>query len=123
MINILVVLVFGALVVSALDSVTDRAALVDLYQSTDGFQWRNSSNWLSPSASMCAWFGVECNANCTLTAECRVIKVQLNRNGLQGTIPASLGNMANLTGKTLLLRLVAAATKHGLTTTRDTHSF
>ena len=98
-INSLFALVFGALTASALDSAVDRAALLDLYASTDGLQWRNNSNWLSPSASMCSWFGVECSANCSLaTAECRVLKVQLNRNGLQGTIPASLGNMTNLTG-------------------------
>ena len=40
---------------------SDRSALVDLYSSTNGTGWLNSTNWLS-NASPCTWFGVNCTS-------------------------------------------------------------
>ncbi len=67
---------------------TDRAALVALYQATNGANWVNSDNWLS-DAPLDAWHGV------TTDDSGRVIELVLPRNGLSGTIPLELGN-ANL---------------------------
>lgn len=39
----------------------DRAALMDLYASTRGGQWRDSAGWGS-NASVCGWYGLSCNS-------------------------------------------------------------
>ncbi len=73
---------------------TDRAALVALYNSTDGPYWDYSDNWLS-NAPLGEWYGV------ITDAEGRVIQLFLHKNELSGQIPPELGNLANLTGLNL----------------------
>ncbi len=77
----------------------DRAALVALYEATDGPNWRNSENWLT-EAPLGEWFGVETNR------EGRVVTLAMSYwdpqteqsvgNGVSGPIPPELGNLANL---------------------------
>ena len=71
--------------------ISDRAALVALYEATDGPNWTNQDNWLT-HAPLKDWYGVEVNA------EGRVISLDLYRNGLVGELPASseLVNLAAL---------------------------
>ena len=69
--------------------ISDRAALVALYEATDGPNWTNSENWLT-HAPLKDWYGVEVNA------EGRVISLDLYRNGLVGELPAELVNLAAL---------------------------
>ena len=71
----------------------DRAALVALYNATDGPNWVNNENWLT-DAPLGEWYGVEDNV------VGRVTGVRLGGNGLSGPIPR-VGNLANL--KTLFL--------------------
>jgi len=68
----------------------DRQALVDLYNATNGANWNNNSGWLdgNPSGS---WHGVTVNSNG------RVVRLDLYKNGLQGNLPASIGNLTKLT--------------------------
>ena len=70
---------------------TDRAALVALYNATDGENWLDRTNWLSdvPTGE---WSGVTTNANG------RVTDLSLYDNQLTGEIPAELGNLTNLEG-------------------------
>ena len=68
---------------------SDRAALIALYHATDGPKWIGNDNWLS-DAPLDEWYGVTTDRNG------RVIRLDLNVNGLRGTIPAELGNLANL---------------------------
>ena len=68
---------------------TDREALVALYNSTDGPNWRRSRNWLS-NAPLGEWYGVTTDNNG------RVIELFLHENQLSGEIPPELGNLANL---------------------------
>ena len=69
----------------------DRAALVALYDATDGANWgRGNSGWLT-SAPISQWFGV------TTDAEGRVSALHLQSNLLNGEIPSELGNLTNLT--------------------------
>ena len=68
---------------------TDRAALVALYNATDGANWTNSTNWLS-NMPVGEWFGV------TADGSGRVIALELNENGLRVSIPAELGGLAKL---------------------------
>ena len=67
----------------------DRAALVALYEATDGPNWDSNSNWLT-DAPLDAWHGVSTDASG------RVQKLHLAWNGLTGVIPPELGKLANL---------------------------
>ena len=67
----------------------DRAALVALYNATDGPNWTNSANWLS-DAPLDQWHGV------TIDASVAVTGLNLANNNLTGSIPAELGELANL---------------------------
>ena len=69
---------------------TDRAALVALYNATDGGNWAINRNWLS-NAPMGEWHGV------TTDSDGQVTHLDLNRNQLTGEIPAELGSLTNLT--------------------------
>ena len=72
----------------ALVNVQDSLALVDLYNSTDGPNWNNHTNWLT-SSPVSTWSGIEVTNN-------RVIRISLNQNKLNGSIPSPLGNLVNL---------------------------
>ena len=75
---------------------TDRAALVALYNATNGSSWTINTNWLS-DAPLSEWFGVQTDRNG------RVIQLDLddpigagNGNNLQGSIPSELGQLTEL---------------------------
>ena len=68
---------------------TDRAALVALYDATDGANWTDNTNWKT-SAALSTWFGVTTDSNG------RVTKVKM-ANNLVGTLPSELGNLSELT--------------------------
>ena len=83
----------------------DRAALVALYEATDGPNWRTNTNWLSDEP-LGDWYGVS-----TDTAG-RVVSIYLKgrpgrfgqpstSHGLSGDLPAELGDLEYLT--TLIL--------------------
>ncbi len=38
----------------------ERAALVDLYNATDGVNWQHNTSWLSGDPCTPAWYGVDC---------------------------------------------------------------
>ena len=73
---------------------TDWAALVALYNATDGPNWDKSGNWLSDQP-LSKWYGV------TTNVAGRVTELELYNNNLTGTLPAELGNLANLTNLNL----------------------
>ena len=73
----------------------DRAALVALYEATDGPNWIDATNWLS-DAPLNEWYGVE-------STEGHVWAVDLTRNNLSGTIPPELGSLTHLNGLDLRL--------------------
>ena len=79
---------------------TDRAALVALYNATDGPNWIDNTNWLS-EAPLGEWYGVETDPSG------RVVELVLRGrwdddtqaevpHGLTGRIPPELGNLRNL---------------------------
>jgi|SaaInlStandDraft_5_1057022.scaffolds.fasta_scaffold12453_2 hypothetical protein len=78
---------------SAPDALDETAILTELFQSTSGPNWGNSSGW-SDSQHVCVnglsnWYGVKCAGN-------YVQKLELSRNQLSGVIPASLGQLSFL---------------------------
>ena len=81
----------GFTATTAGDAATDRAALVALYNATDGANWLNNGNWLS-NAPMGVWDGV------TTDSDGRVTQLFLTGNQLTGEIPAELGSLAGLEG-------------------------
>ena len=73
--------------------ISERAALVALYESTDGDDWTTNYNWLSDSVHHCEWYGITCTSE-----EGVVRQIELSLNNLQGAIPREIGNLANLQG-------------------------
>ena len=67
----------------------DRAALVALYDATEGASWITRTNWLS-DRPLGEWFGV------TTDSDGRVAALNLWENQLTGPIPAALANLTNL---------------------------
>ena len=68
---------------------TDKAALVALYNATDGANWMTNTNW-SSQEPLSSWHGV------TTNSAGRVTRLALNNNGLDGTLPAALGDLSAL---------------------------
>ena len=67
----------------------ERAALVELAHSTGVHGWSRRAGWLT-DAHVCDWELVGCDA------ERRVKVLALDFNGLNGTLPATLGALQNL---------------------------
>ncbi len=79
----------------------ERAALVALYEVTDGPNWVDAENWLT-DAPLGEWYGVDTDNSG------RVVRLDLDGrwdsdareyipHGLSGPVPPELGNLANLT--------------------------
>src|SRR6476661_9698621 len=80
---------FCANTVNAQVNVQDSLALVDLYNSTNGPNWVNKTNWLAGPVS--TWFGITMRVR-----DNKVVRIVLSKNRLTGSIPSSLGNLSNL---------------------------
>ena len=70
-------------------NIVDREALIALYNSSEGTNWTNSSNWLS-SEPLGDWYGV------TTDFEGKVAQLVLADNNLSGSLPSQLGNLTEL---------------------------
>ena len=67
----------------------NREALVALYDSTSGANWKRNDNWLS-DAPVGEWYGIATDT------EGRVVRITLRDNALEGEIPAEIGDLADL---------------------------
>ena len=72
-----------------MDSIEDRAVLVELYNALDGANWTKNTNWLS-DRPIREWTDV------TNDATGRVNGLYLTNNNLSGEIPTALANLSNL---------------------------
>lgn len=86
---LLTFLVFYLSRLSAQVNEQDSLALVALYESTDGDNWINNTNWLIGDVD--TWFGI------TLNDDFRVSHLNLNSNRLIGSLPDELGQLTELT--------------------------
>ncbi|CAN0330649.1 unnamed protein product, partial [Ectocarpus fasciculatus] len=67
----------------------DREALLALYWSSGGPRWTRNQGWADNDEDLGSWHGVT-------SKDGRVVRLDLNRNGLVGTIPAALGGLTNV---------------------------
>ncbi len=90
----------GTAEITVMDLDPDLAALIALYEATDGPNWVNNDGWLT-DAPLGEWYGVDTDA------DGRVVRLDLSgtfddeagewvSHGLSGPIPPDLGNLANL---------------------------
>ena len=67
----------------------EREALITFYNSTGGNQWTSNNGWLGAVGTECSWFGITC-------IEDDVTVIELENNGLTGSIPSELGQLSQL---------------------------
>lgn len=72
------------------DPQRDSLALVELYESTGGVNWKQQTNWLQPGAPIGQWYGVTTAGDGCVTA------LVLDTNQLQGTLPMALSDLRRL---------------------------
>ena len=102
-IGIFLLLLGGGMPFSAAAAIPplEREALIALYNSTNGDDWKYNSGWkqgqldadgFSTPGTENTWYGITCdNENTT------VVEIDLKLNDLTGEIPQALGNLINLT--------------------------
>ena len=83
-----VCLINGASVNTALNQ-PQCDALLDIYTSTNGNNWDNNDQWIS-ATDPCNWYGVNCNNSD------QVDEILLGRNGLTGSVPATINQLQGL---------------------------
>jgi len=71
----------------------ERDALIALYYSTDGANWKNNTGWLGAVGTECSWFRAGCYADSGKS----VSSLSFWKNGLNGTIPSEIENLTKLT--------------------------
>ena len=69
--------------------ITEREALIALYNSTDGSNWIDNTGWLGAPDTECTWHGITCQ-------DSKVTNINLEENNLVGTIPPEIGCMSDL---------------------------
>ena len=75
------------------DNAGDRAALIALYNSTGGDNWRSNSLWTSEFHSMAQWNGVGVDF---INGEYRVTELNLGANNMNGRLPREIGYLTKL---------------------------
>jgi PKD repeat protein len=96
----------------------ERAALIALYNSTNGDNWTDNGGWKTPPlhtdgfalpGTENTWHGVTCNTNNTT-----VESINLRSNKLAGQIPPQLGNLTNLNDLNLGINQLTGGIPTGL---------
>lgn len=67
---------------------TECEALLSLYENTQEQVWTESTGW-NLTQTPCSWYGITCENN-------HVVKINLAKNNLKGTIPAKVAKLSNL---------------------------
>ena len=75
---------------SVLRRTSTGVALTVLYEATNGPGWAFSDGWLDVDVSLDRWYGVQTDSIG------RVVSLDLNSNGLSGSVPEALGRLANM---------------------------
>lgn len=80
-----------SLTVQAAIPASERQALVDLYQSTNGDGWTDNSGWVGAVGTECSWYGISCDS-----ARAHVTRLSLTTNNLDGSLLGSLSDLSQL---------------------------
>lgn len=71
---------------------SERAALIDLYNGTNGAGWWDMVGWLGEPGTECSWTGVTCDESGTT-----VVGLFFGFTNMAGSLPATLNQLTNLT--------------------------
>ncbi|HVP42606.1 MAG TPA: hypothetical protein VMS96_04200 [Terriglobales bacterium] len=71
----------------------ERGALIALYNSSQGENWKKHDGWLGPVGTECMWYGVRCDFGIEGGT---VTSIDLLDNNLTGKIPDELGGLTHL---------------------------
>ena len=71
----------------------EKIVLMQIYNETNGHNWKNNKHWGYYSLSHCLWYGITCDPT-----NRSIISIFLERNNLVGTLPQSLWRLRNLQG-------------------------
>ena len=85
------ILAFSFAGIHAQMAIGDSLALVAFYDSTNGPNWTNNSNWLQPGQPVSTWYGISTN-----TSSDHVVLIQLAGNNLTGHLPAVMFDLPEL---------------------------
>ena len=66
---------------------------MEIFNQTDGHNWRKSTHWGNNSVSHCLWYGITCDQTNSY-----IISITLTKNKLVGALPRSLWKLRNLQG-------------------------
>lgn len=100
-------------------SAIEKQALLDFYTSTGGASWTNSTTGNRPWSSntpVCDWFGVTVENG-------KVTKLSLVNNKLKGPIPASFGDLTNLTFVNLAINQLSGELPVSVGNLTNVHTF
>lgn len=75
------------------ERVLECQALVALYESTNGSNWRDKTRWLT-EVDYCSWYGVTCVGE---SSSRRVSAIDLQINWMYGELPSEINNFLSLT--------------------------
>lgn len=100
---------------SITDDISIRSSLYEVYNSTHGEEWFESTNWNRDDLTYCSYFGISCDANLTvvklgvidnnlmgslpsglLHGVSSITSINLQSNHLSGTLPSSIGSLHSL---------------------------
>ena len=71
----------------------ERAVLMEIFNQTDGHNWRKSTHWGNNSVPHCLWYGITCDQTNSY-----IISITLTTNNLVGALPRNLWKLRNLQG-------------------------
>jgi hypothetical protein len=81
------------LVMAATAFADERSVLTEFYHSTNGDQWVERDGWLEAD-NVCDWYGVSCHDH--MGSDQRVARIELDWNGLSGSVPEVLTELEGL---------------------------
>lgn len=87
--SVIIFILFFSIYCKSQVLIQDSIALVALYNSTNGDNWNNNSNWLDENLPVGDWCGITIE-------DYRVTEIYLSRNNLVGIIPSEIGNLQSL---------------------------
>jgi len=87
---------------------SERDALIALYNSTNGDDWTDNTNWNGPAGTEDTWYGVTVESD-------HVTQINLSDNNLDGTIPSAIGDLTSLTTLSLAGNILEGSLPTSLT--------